>query len=58
VRHVVLHHFLPQVPMRIFHSAFLGDARKIYRGPITMGVEGMRLSLLPDSSDVRLGWLL
>jgi len=58
VRHVVLHHFLPQVPMRIFHSAFLGDARKIYRGPITMGVEGMLLSLPPESSDVRLGWLL
>ena len=58
VRHVVLHHFLPQVPMRIFHSAFLGDARKIYRGPITMGAEGMLLSLPPESSDVRLGWLL
>lgn len=58
VRHVVLHHFLPQVPMRIFHSAFLGDARKIYRGRITMGVEGMLLSLPPESSDVRLGWLL
>lgn len=58
VRHVVLHHFLPQVPLRILHSAFLGDARKIYRGPITMGVEGMLLSLPPESLDIRLGWLL
>ena len=58
VRQVVLHHFLPQVPMRIFHSAFLGDARKIFRGPITMGVEGMLLSLPPESPGVRLGWLL
>jgi ribonuclease Z len=58
VRQVVLHHFLPQVPMRIFHSAFLGDARNIFRGPITMGVEGMLLSLPPESPDVRLGWLL
>lgn len=58
VRHVVLHHFLPQVPMRILHSAFLGDARRIYRGPITMGVEGMLLSLPPGSPDIRLGWLL
>jgi ribonuclease Z len=58
VRQVVLHHFLPQVPMRILHSAFLGDARKIFRGPITMGVEGMLLSLPPESSDVRRGWLM
>lgn len=58
VRHVVLHHFLPQVPMRILHAAFLGDAREIFRGPITMGVEGMLLSLPPNSSDVRRGWLL
>jgi ribonuclease Z len=58
VRQVVLHHFLPQVPMRILHSAFLGDARKIFGGKITMGVEGMLLSLPPNSADVRRGWLL
>jgi ribonuclease Z len=58
VRHVVFHHFLPQVPMRIFHSAFLGDTRNIFPGPVTMGVEGMVFSLPPKTSDVRMGWFL
>lgn len=58
VRHVVFHHFLPQVPMRIFHSAFLGDTRDIFPGPVTMGVEGMVFSLPPETSDIQMGWLL
>ncbi len=58
VRHVVFHHFLPQVPMRILHSAFLGDTRDIFPGPVTMGVEGMVFSLPPENADIRMGWLL
>lgn len=58
VGHVVLHHLIPPVPVRVLHSAFLGDARKISPGPITMGIEGMVLSLRPDRSSVDLGWLL
>ncbi|MBK8266504.1 MAG: MBL fold metallo-hydrolase [Nannocystis sp.] len=58
VRHVVFHHFLPQVPMRIFHSAFLGGTRDIFPGPVTMGVEGMVFSLPPGTSDIQMGWLL
>jgi ribonuclease Z len=58
VRHVVFHHFLPQVSMRIFHSAFLGDTRKIFSGPVSMGVEGMMFSLPAETSDIDLRWLL
>jgi ribonuclease Z len=58
VRHVVFHHFLPQVSMRIFHSAFLGDTRNIFSGPVSMGVEGMMFSLPAETPDIDLRWLL
>lgn len=58
IGHVVFHHFLPALPLRILHPAFVGDAREIYRGPITVGAEGMVFSLEPGGDDVNLGWLL
>lgn len=58
VGHLVFHHFLPTVPVRALHAAFLGDSREIYDGPITMGTEGMIFSLLPGSSEVEMGWAL
>lgn len=58
VGHVVFHHFLPALPLRMLHPAFVGDAREIYAGPITVGAEGMVFSLAPGGDDVELGWLL
>ena len=58
VKHLVLHHLLPSVPVRILHSAFLGEARDIYSGPITIGMEGMVFSLRPDESKIDVDWLM
>lgn len=57
-RHLVFYHFIPPVPMSILHPAFLGDSRKYFDGPITMGAEGMVFSLPPDSNRIERGWLL
>ncbi|MDP3231262.1 MAG: MBL fold metallo-hydrolase [Myxococcales bacterium] len=58
VRQVVFHHFLPAVPLRSLHSAFLGDTREIFDGPVTMGVEGMVFSLPPRSAVIETRFLL
>lgn len=58
VGHLVFHHFLPQVPVRALHAAFVGNSREIFDGPITMGTEGMVFSLPPDSEGIEMGWAL
>jgi ribonuclease Z len=58
VRHLVLYHIVPPTPMAFFHSAFLGDSRKYYRGPITVGVDGMLFSMPPNSTKILKKWML
>jgi ribonuclease Z len=58
VRHLVLFHILPPTPMAFFNSAFLGDSKKYYQGPITVGVDGMLFSMPPNSTKILKKWLL
>jgi ribonuclease Z len=58
VRHLVLFHIIPPTPMAIFNSAFLGDSKKYYQGPITIGVDGMLFSMYPNSTKIHKKWLL
>lgn len=58
VGHLVLHHVIPPLPVRILYAAFLGDSRKIYEGPITVGEEGMVFSLPADAASIDMEWLL
>jgi ribonuclease Z len=58
VRHLVLFHIIPPTPAAVFQSAFLGDSRKYYKGPITFGVDGMLFSLPPNSTKILKKWLL
>ena len=58
VRHLVLFHIIPPTPMAFLNSAFLGDSRKFYQGPITVAVEGMLFSLPPNSTKILRKWLL
>ena len=58
VGHLVLHHILPPMPAAILHPVFLGDSRKYYRGPITIGADGMLFSLPAGSTKVQRRWLL
>ncbi|GGI80608.1 ribonuclease Z [Polymorphobacter multimanifer] len=55
VRALVLTHIVPPIPARIFHKAFLGDAASRFNGPITVGTDGLMLSLPAGSTaiDVR-----
>jgi len=57
-RHLVLFHIIPPMPAAVFQSAFLGDSRKYYKGPITVGVDGMLFSLPPNSTNILKKWLL
>ncbi len=45
VRHLVLTHIVPPLPGRYFDKAFLGDAGGRYDGPITVGRDGLMISL-------------
>lgn len=50
VRHLLLSHILPPLPLRGAYPAFLGDARRRFDGAITVGEDGMMFSL-PAGSD-------
>jgi ribonuclease Z len=58
VRQLVLFHIIPPTPMAFFNSAFLGDSRDYYDGPITVGVDGMLFSMPPNSTKILKKWLL
>ncbi|MDP3404123.1 MAG: MBL fold metallo-hydrolase [Brevundimonas sp.] len=47
---LVLNHLVPPQPLDYGYAAFLGDARKHYDGPITVGEDGMLFSL-PRGAD-------
>lgn len=50
VRHLIFYHIIPPLPSPILKNLFLGDAKKFYQGPITMGDDGMMI-FLPVESD-------
>lgn len=52
VRMLVLTHIAPPVPMRLFEAAFLGDAPKIYAGPIRIAQDGLLLHLPAGSTAI------
>ena len=58
VHHLVFHHLIPPIPVAILNSAFIGDSKKYYDGPITVGVEGMLFSLLPNTKKILKEWFL
>lgn len=58
VDHLVLYHIIPPLPSPLLNSLFLGDAKKYYKGPITMGVDGMLFSLPANSKKITLKKIL
>jgi ribonuclease Z len=52
VDRLVLYHIIPPLPSPILNRMFLGDAKKYYQGPITMGVDGMLFSLPANSKEI------
>ena len=50
VRQLMLYHISPPIPNPLLNNVFLGDAGKYYSGPITIGEDGLLVSL-PAGSD-------
>ena len=58
VRQLVIYHVIPPLPLAYLNAAFLGDAPKLFSGPITVGTDGTMLSLTPGNTTVTLRQLL
>lgn len=56
--YLVLTHILPPLPSPILTNMFLGDAKKIYEGDITIGRDGMLISLPANSDEITTKYLL
>lgn len=50
---LVLYHLVPGPPSRYFDAAFLGDAPSQFGGEIKVGRDGLIVSLLAGSTDIR-----
>lgn len=51
-KQLVFNHIVPPMPVRFGYPAFVGDAAQFYKGPITVGEDGMLFSLPANSGDV------
>lgn len=58
VRHLVLTHVVPPLPLRLLYPAFLGEAPGLFPGAIAVGEDGMLFSLPADSQALLLDRLL
>ncbi len=54
-RRLVFYHVIPPLRSRALYRVFLGEAGRIYRGPVAIGWDGMMLTLPPRSHVVRTG---
>ena len=51
-KQLIFNHIVPPMPVRFGYSAFVGDAAQFYKGPMTVGEDGMLFSLPANSSEV------
>jgi len=58
VQHLLLYHIIPPLPVSILNQTFLGDAKKFFRGPITIGVDGLLFSMPAGNKEILKKWLL
>jgi ribonuclease Z len=58
VRQLILTHILPPLPVAEFKPAFLGESKKFFSGPITIGEDGMFFILPAGGKDILTKWLL
>lgn len=54
VRHLIYYHIVPPLPNAIIRYMFPGNARSYYKGPITIGEDGMLVSLPADSDRIEI----
>lgn len=53
VRTLLFYHIIPPLPVRALDGPFLGDAPKIYHGPIQVGRDGDFISLPAGTTEIR-----
>lgn len=53
VKALLLNHIVPPLPFKFAYPVFLGDAAQHYAGPITVGEDGMMLSLPAGSGAIK-----
>ncbi len=58
VRQLVFYHMIPGLPLAYMNAAFLGNAPKIFHGPITVSKDGTMISLTPGNTAVTVRELL
>jgi ribonuclease Z len=51
-KQLIFNHIVPPMPVRFGYPAFVGDAAQFYKGPMTVGEDGMLFSLPANSSEV------
>ena len=51
-KQLIFNHIVPPMPVRFGYPAFVGDAAQFYKGPITVGEDGMFFSLPANSREV------
>ncbi|MCI4643451.1 MAG: MBL fold metallo-hydrolase [Hyphomonadaceae bacterium] len=51
-RELVYYHTIPPLPARIIHPVFLGEAGDIFGGPITIGEDGMIISMPAGGTEI------
>jgi ribonuclease Z len=49
---LVYYHIIPPLPSPILNNLFMGDAKNYFKGPITMGKDGMLFFLPPHSTAI------
>lgn len=54
VKHLVLYHITPPIPYPLLNNLFLGDAGKYFQGPVTIGEDGMLISLPANSNEINI----
>ncbi|HWE53247.1 MAG TPA: MBL fold metallo-hydrolase [Bryobacteraceae bacterium] len=58
VKYLMFYHEIPPLPIAYMNAAFLGDAPKIFHGPISVGKDGMLLSMPVGGKTITLRELL
>jgi ribonuclease Z len=58
VNHLLLTHIVPPLPVSELKPAFLGNTQKIFKGPLTIGEDGMLFSLPAGNQNIQMKWLL
>lgn len=52
-KELVFYHMIPPLPMRVLHALWLGDTADKFNGPITVGEDGILISLPAGGNEVR-----